>query len=269
MYLTLGRAEPIPPTTTETPGPVSPMALERVHDPKTKEFGAICRVYTQLKGAHSIGSGVLITPRHVLTCAHVIFPPENPNDTRSITVFVAQNGPADGKHGIKADGWAVKHGWDSRCCRSYDEDYGIIRLSKPVTTGFWPMTPFDPRRLVVGKAAYLAGYPWRSADHEAQLMYRSRGPIIGALQIDSCMGTQLTRTLLETIDDNTRLVAHRLDTAKSMSGGPMWSFIDNNRILWGLHAGDFDGGARKKTVLLNKHVRAQIARWVSRGLSAR
>jgi hypothetical protein len=29
MYLTLGRAEPAPRTTTETPGPVSPMALAR------------------------------------------------------------------------------------------------------------------------------------------------------------------------------------------------------------------------------------------------
>lgn len=268
MYLTLGRAEPAPRTTMEPPGPVAPMELERVLDPKTKEFRAICRVYAQTNGGHSVGSGVLITPRHVLTCAHVIYPPENPNKTLSITVFVAQNGPGDGKHGIKADGWAVKHGWDSRCCRSYDEDYGIIRLSKSVTTGFWPMTPFDPSRLV-GKATYLAGYPNRVDDRDAHFMFRSRGAIIGTLQIDSCIGRQLTRTLWPMIDDNTRLVAHRLDTAKSMSGGPMWSFVDNNRILWGLHAGDFDDGARKKAVLLNKTVRAQIARWVSTVLPAR
>lgn len=268
MYVTLGVAKQISRVTTETPGPVRPFPLERVTDPKTSEFGAICRVFTKMKGGHSVGSGVLITPRHVLTCAHVIKPPQNSENIMSITVFVAQNGPADGKHGIKADGWAVKHGWDSRCCRSYDEDYGIIRLSKPVTTGFWPMTPFDPSRLV-GKAAYLAGYPSREDDRDAHFMFRSRGAIIGTLQIDSCIGRQLTRTLWPTIDDYTRLVAHRLDTAKSMSGGPMWSFVDNNRILWGLHAGDFDAGARKKAVLLNKTVRAQIARWVSTELPAR
>ena len=267
MYLTLGRAEPAPRMTTETPAPVSPMALERVLDPKTQEFRAICRIYTQVKGGHSVGSGVLITPRHVLTCAHVIQPPQNPTQLMSIAVFVAQNGPGDTRNGIRADGWAVKLGWSPNCCRSWDEDYGIIRLSK-AATGYWPMTPFDPRRLV-GKAAYLAGYPSRADDRDAHFMYRSRGAIIGTIQIDSCMGGQLTRTLWPTIDDTTRLVAHRLDTAPSMSGGPLWSFVDSQRMLWGLHAGDIDNGARKKGILLNKQVRGQIARWVSRELPAR
>lgn len=262
MYLSLGRAEPAPRVTTETPAPVSPMALQRVLDTRTREFWSVCRIYTQVKGGHSVGSGVLITPQHVLTCAHVIQPPQNPNNIVSITVFVAQNGPGDGKNGIKASGWAVKHGWSPNCCRSFDEDYGIIRLSKAVT-GYWPLTPFDPRRLA-GKAAYLAGYPARRDDPDARFMYRSRGAIIGTIQIDSCLGRQLTRTLWPTIDDNTRLVAHALDTGPSMSGGPLWSFVDNNRILWGLHAGDIDDGRRKKGVLLNKNVRAEIARWVSR-----
>jgi len=268
MYLSLGRAEPVPHITTETPGPVSPMALERVLDPKTREFGAVCRVVAQTSEHPSVGSGVLITPRHVLTCAHVIYPPENPNKTLSITVFVAQNGPADRKHGIKASGWAVAPGWNALRCRTHDQDYGIIRLSQPVTTAPWPVAPFDPRRLV-GRTAYLAGYPSRDEDREAHFMFRSRGAIIGTLQIDACTATQLTRTLWPTITDNTRLVAHRVDSAKSMSGGPMWSFVDNNRVLWGLHAGIFDGGARKKTVLLNRTVRAQIARWVSTSLPVR
>ncbi|BFU90771.1 MAG: hypothetical protein NTAFB01_19580 [Nitrospira sp.] len=56
MYLMLGRAEPARRPTTEVPGPVSPMALERVLDPKTKEFGAICRVYAQTKGGHSVAA---------------------------------------------------------------------------------------------------------------------------------------------------------------------------------------------------------------------
>lgn len=270
MYLTLGlgRTEPAPTRRTETPGPVSPMALERVLDTRTKEFGAVCRVYTQLKDGRSVGSGVLITPRHVLTCAHVIRPLQNSNMVTSITVFVAPNGPRDGKNGIKADAWAVKRGWSPTCCRSWDEDYGIIRLSKAAPTPFWPITPFDPHSLA-GKAAYLAGYPSRSDDPEAQFMYRSRGAIIGTLQMDSCMGNQLTGTLWPAIDDTTRLVANRLDTAPAMSGGPLWSFVDNQRILWGLHAGDIDNGAHKKAVLLNKNVRAQIAAWVSRGLPAR
>jgi hypothetical protein len=267
MYLALGRAEPAPRVTTETPGPVSALALERVLDPKTREFGAVCRIYTQVKGGHSIGSGVLITPRHVLTCAHVIEPPQNPTNVMAITVFVAQNGPADGKHGVKADGWAVKHGWSPHCCRSWDEDYGIIRLSKPVTTEPWPVTPFDPGR-IAGKTAYLAGYPVQDGDPDAHFMFRSRGAIAGTLLVTSCLGTQLTRRIWPRIDDTTRLVAHDLGSARSMSGGPLWSFVDGKRLFWGLHAGDVDAG-RKKGVLLNGQVRTQIARWVMRDLPAR
>ena len=173
MYLTLGRLpEPAKPITTETPGPVRPFALQRVNDTKTSEYGAVCRIYTKVKGGHSVGSGVLITPRHVLTCAHVIQPPQNPHKIESITVFVAQNGPADNKSGIKADGWAVNRGWSPHCCRSNDEDYGIIRLSKAVTTKPWPLASFEPR-LLMGKAAYLAGYPARRDDPDAHFMFRS------------------------------------------------------------------------------------------------
>lgn len=266
MYLMLGRAEPIPRVTTETPAPFSPKALSRILDPKTREFGFTCRIYTKVKGGHSVGSGVLILPRYVLTCAHVIQPPQNPNFVESITVFVAQNGPADNKHGIKADGWAVKPGWSAHCCRSWDEDYGIIRLSKPAT-GFWPVIPFDPRRLT-GKGAHLAGYPVRSGDPDAHFMYESRGLVDGTIRIDSCTAGRLDRTFWPDVNEATRLVAHRLDTARSMSGGPLWSFIDGQRVLWGLHAGDIDQGL-KKGVLLNRLVRGQIGRWVRHELPAR
>lgn len=47
MDVTLGVAKQFPQVTTETLGPVSPMWLERVNDIETREFGAICRIYTQ------------------------------------------------------------------------------------------------------------------------------------------------------------------------------------------------------------------------------
>ena len=268
MYMTLGRAEPAPRSTTETPGPVSPM--ERVPDTTTSEFRAVCRVYTKTKSGHSsIGSGVLITPRHVLTCAHVIFPTEEPYQTRSIDVFVAQNGPTAASNGIKADGWAVKEGWSANCCRSWDEDYGIIRLSKAVPTPFWPMPPrFDPRPLA-GKAVYLAGYPIRADDPKAQFMYRSRGTIRGTMVVESCAVGQTGGRRGTFVNETTRLVASQLDSAKAMSGGPLWSFLDNRRILWGLHAEGIGVDGLKKGILLNEKVRAQIAHWVSHELPAR
>ena len=267
MYLTLGRAEPAPRIITETPGRVTPLPLARVLDSKTKEFGAICRVYTQMHGGHSVGSGVLITPRHVLTCAHVIRPPDNPNEVLSITAFVAQNG-SDGTPGIRANGWAVAPGWTPLDCRTYDHDFGIIRLSKAVTTDAWPVEPFDARRLT-GKAAYLAGYGSEDdEDREARLMFRSRGAIKGSMGIVWCQGQdQIRWSHVPRVADATRLVWHDLATKKKMSGGPMWSFIDNQRVLWGLHAGKIDN-INKKAILLNTSVLRQIAHMVSRVLPA-
>lgn len=273
MYVNLGRAEPAPRITVETPGPVHPMALDRILDTTTSEFRSVCRIYTKTAGGHSVGSGVLIGPRHVLTCAHVLYPFDDPKPLW-IKVFVAQNGPNDKTPGIKADGWAVRPGWFAQRCLTWDRDVGIIRLSRPVTSGFWPVADFDVGR-VVGAAAYLAGYPARPGDRDAHYMYRSRGRIIGSIQIDACREPtattrgNLTRTLLRPITDSTRLVAHALDSAGAMSGGPMWMFRDGRKILWGLHAGDIDNGVRKKAVLLNKAVRAQIALWMSRTLPIR
>lgn len=48
----------------------------------------------------------------------------------------------------------------------------------------------------------------------------------------------------------------------------MWSFIDNQRILRGLHAGNIDG-TNKKAILFTKSVKGRTARWLSRGLTAR
>lgn len=263
MYLQLGRAEPITRVPGETPGAVTAMALNRVFDTTTGEFRAICRVVAKTSNGHAVGTGVLIGPRHVLTCAHVIFPPENP-DTRRITVFPAQNGPGVGK-GIASNGWIVEPSWNVRHCATWDRDFGVIRLDEPVTSGFWSVGDFSPAA-IVGKRAQMAGYPTRPTDREAQFMLRSAGAIIGSIQIDACTPTVLRRTLLRPITNATRLVAHRLDSAKSMSGSPMWTYIDNQRVMWGIHAGDIDNGARKKAILLNDRVRATIARWMQHDL---
>jgi hypothetical protein len=98
-------------------------------------------------------------------------------------------------------------------------------------------------------------------------MYRSAGLLKGSMSIQWCAGPELLWPKRKSIDQNTRLVWHLLDTDGAMSGGPMWSFIDYKRVVWGLHAGDIDG-TNKKAILLNSTVIAQINRWVSKGLSS-
>ena len=86
--------------------------------------------------------------------------------------------------------------------------------------------------------------------------------------IHSCVGAELAWKHPESVDDETRLVWHLLDTAPSMSGGPMWCFLDNKRVVWGLHEGAIDA-TNKRAILFNKSVLGQIARWISKGLTAR
>jgi len=272
MYVYLGRGEPAPRSTGETPGLITPLALTRVLDTASLPFRCICRIHVRTtKGGNSIGTGVLISRYHVLTCAHVLYPREDPHAMREVTVLPGQNGPDDKRPRIRADGWAVSPRWRWNDCQTADEDLGIIRLVRSSDVGFWPVAPFEPS-ILTGAAAHLAGYPARRADKQAHWMYRSRGRIIGRIQIDSCSeptarrrGT-LNGMLFPDISDATKLIAHGLDTGPSMSGGPMWTFREGKRVLFALHAGDIDDGARKKAILLNSTVRKRIAEWMTRGL---
>jgi V8-like Glu-specific endopeptidase len=271
MYLYLGRVEPAPRASGETPGQITPLSLTRVLDTASQPFRCICRIHVRTtKGNSSFATGVLISRYHVLTCAHALYTRED-LQTKEVTVLPGQNGPDDKRPRIRANGWAVSPGWRWNDCRTADEDLGIIRLERPLDVGFWPVESFEPS-ILIGAAAHLAAYPARPEDRKAQWMYRSRGHIIGRIQINSCSestpqreGT-LTGTLFPDISDTTKLIAHGLDTGPSMSGGPMWIFREGKRVLFALHAGNIDDGARKKAVLLNSTVRRRIAEWMTRKL---
>src|SRR5262249_20157557 len=151
---------------------------------------------------------------HVLTCAHVIFPPQAPLTT-DIVVFPGQNGP-DTDCRVRADGWAVSPGWRANDCHTAGEDLGIIRLACPMNPGFLPLRPFDPSQLV-GASVSLAGYPF-GPEPKARHMYYSRGSIRGAIRIQRCTGDAAKGTvegLIIPISEATSLIAHDLDTAPS------------------------------------------------------
>lgn len=268
MYLHLGRAEPAPRASGETTGPITPLALTRVLDTTSAPFRCICRIHVSIGNrGHSFGTGVLISRHHVLTCAHVLYPRDDPHSLRVVSVLPGQNGADDKRPPIPVDAWAVNPRWRWNDCRAADADLAILRLARPVTVGFWPLVPFEPA-LLTGSPAHLAGYPVRRTDNKAQVMYRSGGRIIGRIRIDACTEPTpqskgvLMRTLFPNIGDTTGLIAHGLDSGKSMSGGPIWQFKDGKRVLIAVHAGDIDNGARKKAILLNSAVRTLIADWI-------
>ncbi len=271
-YLHLGRVEPAPRVTRETPGPVTPLAITRVLDTTLEPFRSICRIHVRTtKDGNSFGTGVLISRYHVLTCAHVLYPRKNPNP-REVTVLPGQSGPDDKRPRIRANGWAVSPGWRWYDCETDTLDLGIIRLSRPVDVAPWLVAPFDTSLFSYSVAAHLAGYPALREDPKAQSMFESRGRVIGGIQVICCCDptpqkkSKLTRAPFKPIGHTTELIAHDLDSRPSMSGGPLWVFWEGKRVLVALHAGDIDDGARKKAVLLNPAVRQRITEWMTRTL---
>jgi V8-like Glu-specific endopeptidase len=240
-------------------------------------FSAVCRIEVRtMKGNSSVGSGVLISPHHVLTCAHVLYDRGDPHPQK-ITVLPNHDGSNDKRKPIQANAWAVQPGWQHSECRTADNDLAIIRLSRKSDADFFSVQNFNPAIIGAGPIT-LAGYPAFSTTDKAYFMYRSQGRVLGGFGILCCADAwpkkfnpppakqrdQMTRTGFGPITDTTRLIGHTLDTRVVMSGGPMWVMDNKKPVLVALHAGDIDGGANRKAVLLNGAVRALINNWVTR-----
>ena len=283
MYIYLGHSAPAQrflgePAPAPAPAP-APVPLTKVFGTgvtATHPFSAVCRIEVSTAKGKSVGSGVLISGHHVLTCAHVLYDPGDPNP-RKVTVLPNHDGSDDKRQPIPANAWAVQPGWQWSECRTADNDLAIIRLSRKSDADFWPVQNFNPSIIGSGPIT-LAGYPAFTKTDKAYYMYRSQGRVLGSFGILCCADAwpkkfnpppnkqrdQMTRTGFGPITDTTRLIGHTLDTRVCMSGGPMW-IIDNKKpVLVALHAGDIDGGTNKKAVLLNRPVRALINDWVTR-----
>jgi V8-like Glu-specific endopeptidase len=239
-------------------------------------YRCICRIvthaYDKLENEYSIGTGFLISPYHVLTCAHVIYPRQAPH-TGTIDVYPAQNGPDDNAVRFRANGWAVSPRWWTNDCRTADVDYGIIRLANPAQYGFFQLRPFDPA-IMTSKTVHLAGYPGSARDPKAQYMYRSQGLVAGAYRVRRCIPNHyrpgkdyLEGSLVHPMPATARLILHDLDTLESQSGSPMWIEGGGLRTLIGIHERGLEdpkiGHKLGVAVLLNDAVRAQVARWMN------
>ena len=268
MYLALGRAEPAKTIDVPLAARPRPAPLTRVKDSRFLPYGLVCRIVTRShdRPGLSIGTGVLVSRHHVLTCAHNIVPIQAPR-TKSIDVIPMQNGD-DGRWPVfHADGWIIRKRWRVNDCHAAPFDLGLIRLSQPATSVFWELLPFDPARLA-GLMVDMAGYP-STLEPRARHLYWSRGTIDGAITINRCTATTADGRLLPTISESTNLIAHSLATAPSQSGGPMWALLAGKRVLLALHAGRIDRNRRGKAILLNAGVRRVINYWMTKALPVR
>jgi V8-like Glu-specific endopeptidase len=251
--------------------------LARVTNVNVAPYRCICRVvaraYDRPDNEYSVGTGFLISPNHVLTCAHNIYPLQSPH-TGSIDVFPAQNGPDENARRFRANGWAVSPGWKPGDCRTAAEDYGVIRLASAVPNGFFPLRPFDPAGLT-GKLVHLAGYPSTDRERRARFMYRSTGLLAGAYVVEGCArdraGKENVRgRLFRSLSATTNLMLHQLATAPSMSGSPLWIEEEGSRVLIGIHErrieDDQGRGNYGAAIVLNSTVRARVESWLNNAL---
>jgi V8-like Glu-specific endopeptidase len=233
------------------------MRSMRVANLRASPYRFVCRIVARPQDGNgeSIGSGVLISPHHVLTCAHVIYPLENPR-TREILVCPGQDGANETGGRFTANGWAVSPMWRPGNCWTAGEDYGLIRLSKPTAQGFMALGRIDPAR-IMGTSVNLAGYP-ALTDKWARFMFESRGGFAGAARITRCSAGTLQGSTARP-DANSQLLVHDIDSAKSQSGGPMWF---DDPLLVAIHAGTI-GGDRKKAIFLNDRVQQRLRTWMT------
>ena len=130
--------------------PAAP-ALSLVQDTRAIPFRSVCYIHVRTQSwRHSVGTGLLIGPHHVLTCAHVLYPHDEPRP-RSVTVAAAEDGKA-----IPSNGWAVGATWRLNDCRTRGNDLAIVRLARPALATPWTLAPFDPVDAAVGWVGQFA-----------------------------------------------------------------------------------------------------------------
>ena len=264
----LGQPPPGPGTRRVAQAPVS-APMRPVADTTQVPFRWVCRIEAKTQRGHSFGTGVLISPSHVLTAAHVIWPPQELY--RTVRVVVSPGYGATSKSAFEADGWAVDPHWNPReCMTSINFDWGLIRLAKPVgsATGHWRnWLPLSQAPSLPGMSCKLVGYPTTQ-------MFQSDGHLGPSVKITLCRPEErspsgvivrsYTEGVTAPVNPYSILITHDADSTESMSGGPVW--VDNGASprLVAIHAGPMAG--RKRAVLLSQAVQYDIHQWMNGSL---
>jgi Trypsin-like peptidase domain len=223
---------------------------------ETREFPLrfVCRVHARTKErGNSIGTGFLIHPRIVLTCAHVVFPPQARSKTVSVTVTPGQNGDATPLGGpLRAKAWLSAPDWNkSAPC---EHDFALILLPQPSEVGAWPINSVAADD-VMQVDVHHAGYPACQVGDAAKQMVRGVGQILGAVQYS---GTCSLRTVnisgtMVPIGATTRTVAHNIPTCPSQSGGPLWivDVCTRKPVAVAIHQGRIANGRLGRAIIFS------------------
>jgi V8-like Glu-specific endopeptidase len=232
------------------------------------------------RGLAPAGTGVLISPCHVLTAAHVLKSVEKDDqgtvteaheaETVQITPGRDEGGAPFGTFDVKS--WVLHPKWDPKKADP-STDFAVITLDtcigeqkfnilKGRPFGFWQVDipPASIRAGLIGGTVMTAGYP---ESKKKQMWCFSGQASTGSVQVD----TQLikSRQVAEWVKRNLtfRLTA---DAEKGQSGSPVWVADRDKRYLVGILV---DAGSQYNVATtINDDVIRQLQKWIGQGASA-
>jgi V8-like Glu-specific endopeptidase len=154
--------------------------LNQVMNPEDYPWRVNCKVFITFAGGNYVGSGVLISPLHVLTAGHVVHDIVHGGTwATAITVVPAyENGaaPYETASAVQLHSWT---GWTVDA--NWEWDMGIIDLGRPIGlfTGWHGYGYTTDDTYYTGNTFHNPGYP-AAAPYNGQYMYYWYGPFDAA-----------------------------------------------------------------------------------------